>query len=170
MNENIELINQEIESTIELIQQNIKSKNYTILNQQIEKLRKLILDYILNLDYEFKNDPNIDKESYKNFLQIKETINLNIQKISEYLKNPSENLIQEISTTINQIYNTLYSSEEKVLQERWADDQERLFFTIFNQISELSNKVYNYYWKKEIYKDEIKKIAQSLLKNIELLP
>jgi len=161
-------LSKQIETEILSIQQNIKAKNFSLINHQAQKLKNLILEYILNLDYEFKNSPT--DPSYTDFLQTKEIINLNLQKISEYLKTGDERLLQEVSNSLNQIYNNLYLPKTTPISQRWTDDQERLFFNIFNQIQELSKKIYLYYQQKQIPKEEIKKIAQSLQNNIEILP
>lgn len=165
MNENINKLSKDIEKLIISIQENIKNRNYNYISTQIVSLNTLILNYLLALDYEIKTQ----NQPINNFTQIKESININLQKIAEYLKTKDEKLINEVQNSLSKMYNLLFEPS-KTETLRWSDIDEQKFFTVLNQISELSNKVYLYYTKKQIPKNEILELAKNILSNIEKLP
>ncbi|MCX7758529.1 MAG: hypothetical protein N2169_02805 [bacterium] len=165
MSENTNELSRNIEKLITSIQENIKNKNYNYISTQIVNLNTLILNYLLALDYEIKTQ----NQQINNFTQIKESININLQKIAEYLKTKDEKLINEVQNSLSQMYNFLFQpSNIEIL--RWSDIDEQKFFTVLNQISELSNKVYLYYTKKQIPKNELVDLANNILANIQRLP
>ncbi|MCS7165788.1 MAG: hypothetical protein RMJ51_05920 [Candidatus Calescibacterium sp.] len=165
MYEDSNKISQKIEKEIKIIQENIRAKNYSHLSHLASNLSLLILNYILALDYEIKNQ----NKTITNFPQIKELININLQRISEYLKNRDENLIDEVDKSITQIYNLLFQPQN-IETVDWNDIDDQKFFNLMNQIYELSNKVYLYYTKKQIPKGEIIELSRNILLNIEKLP
>ena len=162
-------ISQDIEKTIFSIQENIKNKNYNYISSQIANLNTLILNYLLALDYEIRN-LDIKDEKLKN---IKEIINLNLQKITEYLKTKDENLIIDVQNSLTQIYNTIFQPQN-LETTNWTDTEEQTFFQLLSQISTLSNKVYQYYQRKNAgnisTKEELKEIAINIQKLIEKIP
>lgn len=161
-------LSNDIEKAILSIQENIKNKNYNYLSNQIANLNTIILNYLLALDYEIKNI-DIKDEKLKN---IKDTINLNLQKISEYIKTKDENLIIDVQNSLSQIYNTIFKPQN-LETPKWTDIEEQTFFQLLSQISTLSNKVYQYYQKKPekiSTKEELKEIAINIQKLIEKIP
>lgn len=165
MNQDPKKLSKEIENIILSIQDSIKNKNYGYLTGQILSLNKLILSYLLALDYEIKslNIPNNE------FNKIKELINLNLQRISEYLKTRDEKLINEVQASLSQMYNLLFEPQETEIT-KWSDIEEQKFFQILQQISELSNKIYLYYTKKSVPFEEILNLAKNVMSSIEKLP
>ncbi|MEN3015331.1 MAG: hypothetical protein ABDH21_04660 [bacterium] len=161
----IEKLSQEIENSILSIQNLIKQNNPDLLSKQLVTLTDLILEYLLALDYEIKSQNVEDKK----FLEFKERVNYNIQRISEYLKTQDEKLLQEVENTLIALYNDLYEEDAEEINER-KDEEEKKFMQILNEIHELSTKVYSYYNKKGVTKEEIVQLAKNIASNIEALP
>ncbi len=165
MEQNSEKLSKEVEKLILSLQENIKAKNFSYITTQISNLNNLILSYLLALDYEIKSQNQMDN----NFSKIKELINFNLQKISEYLKTKDEKLIDEVKNSLSEMYNLLFEPPKTQLT-MWTDMEEQKFFSILNQISELSNKLYLYYSKKSVLYEEILDLAKNILSNVEKLP
>ncbi|MFN3478523.1 MAG: hypothetical protein ACK4ZM_04065 [bacterium] len=155
----------EIENLILSIKENIKVKNYGQIASQILTLNNLILTYLLALDYEVRSLQTSDLSLSK----VKEIVNLNLQRIKEYLQTKDENLINEVQDSLSQIYNVLFEPQE-IQTPKWTDLEEQKFFQVLQQISELSNKIYLYYSKKNLPFEEILNLSQNLISNIEKLP
>lgn len=165
MIENSKNLSQDIEKIIISINNNIKNKNYNYISSQIANLNNLILNYLLALDYEIKSQNVVDNK----FKIIKETINLNLQKIAEYLKTKDEKLISQVQSSLSEIYNLLFEPHN-IETNDWNDRDEQKFFILLQQISELSNKVFTYYSKKQVLKEELINLTKEILNNIEKLP
>lgn len=155
----------EIENLILSIKENIKLKNYGQITSQILTLNNLILNYLLALDYEVKSL----QISNPSLTRVKEVINVNLQRIKEYLQTKDENLINEIQESLSQIYNTIFEPQE-MEPPKWTDLEEQKFFQVLQQISDLSNKIYLYYSKKNMPFEEILTLSKNLISNIEKLP
>lgn len=165
MIENSKNLSQDIEKIIISINNNIKNKNYNYISSQIANLNNLILNYLLALDYEIRSQNVVDNK----FKIIKETINLNLQKIAEYLKTKDEKLISQVQSSLSEIYNLLFEPQN-IETNDWNDRDEQKFFILLQQISELSNKVFTYYSKKQVLKEELINLTKEILNNIEKLP
>ncbi len=168
MEQELNKVNQEIQKTITNIQQAIKAKNLNLISSYIHSLNQLMLSYLLALDYDIKN-LNIDNPKFNEY---KLQINAILLKLKEFLNTKDESLLNEIDNYLLKLsnINLELSLSKEGFKRIWNDNEEQLFLSTLNFISDLSNKVYQYYKLKGIMKQELIEMAKKLENLIQNLP
>jgi len=168
MDNELNKTNEEIQRVINSLQAAVKTKNFNLISSYVHSLNQLILNYILALDYDIKN---INIENPK-FNEYKVQVNAILLKLKEYLNTRDENLLNEIDNYLIKLsnINLELSLSKGELKRSWNDIQEQSFLNVLNFISELSNKVYQYYKMKGVMKQELIEMANKLQTLIQNLP
>jgi|GEM_PF-1538416 len=168
MDNELNKTNEEIQRVINSLQIAVKTKNFNLISSYIHSLNQLMLNYILALDYDIKN---INIENPK-FNEYKVQVNAILLKLKEYLNTKDENLLNEINDYLIKLsnINLELSLSKGELKRSWNDVQEQSFLNVLNFISELSNKVYQYYKMKGVMKQELIEMANKLQTLIQNLP
>jgi hypothetical protein len=168
MDNELNKTNEEIQRVINSLQVAVKTKNFNLISSYIHSLNQLMLNYILALDYDIKNI-NIKNPKFNEY---KVQVNAILLKLKEYLNNRDENLLNEIDNYLIKLsnINLELSLSKGELKRSWNDIQEQSFLNVLNFISELSNKVYQYYKMKGVMKQELVEMANKLQTLIQNLP
>jgi len=168
MDNELNKVNQEIQRVISTLQAAVKTKNLNLISSYVCSLNQLILNYILALDYDIKK---INIENPK-FNEYKVQVNAILLKLKEYLNTKDDNLLNEIDNYLTKLsnINLELSLSKGELKKVWNDIQEQSFLNVLNFISELSNKVYQYYKMKGIMKQELVEMANKLQTLMQNLP
>lgn len=168
MDNELNKANEEIQRIISSLQGAVKTKNFNLISSYVHSLNQLILNYILALDYDIKK-MNIENPKFNEY---KVQVNAILLKLKEYLNTRDENLLNEIDNYLIKLsnINLELSLSKGELKRVWNDVQEQSFLNVLNFISELSNKVYQYYKMKGIMKQELVEMANKLQTLIQNLP
>ncbi len=168
MEQELNKVNEEIQKTITNIQQAIKAKNLNLISSYIHSINQLMLSYLLALDYDIKN-LNIDNPKFNEY---KLQINAILLKLKEFLNTKDESLLNEIDNYLLKLsnINLELSLSKEGFKRIWNDNEEQLFLSTLNFISDLSNKVYQYYKLKGVMKKELIEMAKKLENLIQNLP
>jgi hypothetical protein len=168
MDNELNKTNEEIQRVINSLQIAVKTKNFNLISSYIHSLNQLILNYILALDYDIKK-MNIENPKFNEY---KVQLNAILLKLKEYLNTKDENLLNEIDNYLIKLsnINLELSLSKEELKRIWNDIQEQSFLNVLNFISELSNKVYQYYKMKGVMKQELIERANKLQTLIQNLP
>jgi hypothetical protein len=168
MDNELNKANEEIQRVINSLQVAVKTKNFNLISSYVHSLNQLILNYILALDYDIKK-MNIENPKFNEY---KVQVNAILLKLKEYLNTKDENLLNEIDNYLTKLsnINLELSLSKGELKKVWNDIQEQSFLNVLNFISELSNKVYQYYKMKGIMKQELVEMANKLQTLIQNLP
>ncbi|MCX7870571.1 MAG: hypothetical protein N2485_03225 [bacterium] len=168
MEQELNKVNQEIQKTITSLQQAVKAKNFNLISSYVHSLNQLILSYLLALDYDIKN-LNIDNPKFNEY---KLQVNAILLKLKEFINTKDENLLNEIDNYLIKLsnINLELSLSKESFKRVWDDNEEQLFLSTLNFISELSNKVYQYYKLKGVMKQELIEMAKKLENLIQNLP
>jgi hypothetical protein len=168
MDNELNKANEEIQRIISSLQGAVKTKNFNLISSYVHSLNQLILNYILALDYDIKK-MNIENPKFNEY---KVQVNAILLKLKEYLNTRDENLLNEIDNYLIKLsnINLELSLSKGELKKVWNDVQEQSFLNVLNFISELSNKVYQYYKMKGIMKQELVEMANKLQTLIQNLP
>jgi hypothetical protein len=168
MDNELNKVNEEIQRVISSLQSAVKTKNFNLISSYVHSLNQLILNYILALDYDIKN-MNIENPKFNEY---KVQVNAILLKLKEYLNTKDDNLLNEIDNYLTKLsnINLELSLSKGELKKVWNDIQEQSFLNVLNFISELSNKVYQYYKMKGIMKQELVEMANKLQTLIQNLP
>ncbi len=168
MEQELNKVNQEIQKTITSLQQAVKAKNFNLISSYVHSLNQLILSYLLALDYDIKN-LNIDNPKFNEY---KLQVNAILLKLKEFINTKDENLLNEIDNYLVKLsnINLELSLSKESFKRVWDDNEEQLFLSTLNFISELSNKVYQYYKLKGVMKQELIEMAKKLENLIQNLP
>jgi hypothetical protein len=168
MDNELNKANEEIQRVISNLQAAVKTKNLNLISSYVHSLNQLILNYILALDYDIKN-MNIENPKFNEY---KVQVNAILLKLKEYLNTKDDNLLNEIDNYLTKLsnINLELSLSKGELKKVWNDIQEQSFLNVLNFISELSNKVYQYYKMKGIMKQELVEMANKLQTLIQNLP
>jgi hypothetical protein len=168
MDNELNKANEEIQRVISTLQAAVKTKNLNLISSYVHSLNQLILNYILALDYDIKK-MNIENPKFNEY---KVQVNAILLKLKEYLNTKDDNLLNEIDNYLTKLsnINLELSLSKGELKKVWNDIQEQSFLNVLNFISELSNKVYQYYKMKGIMKQELVEMANKLQTLIQNLP
>lgn len=168
MEQELNKVNQEIQKTITSLQQAVKAKNFNLISSYVHSLNQLILSYLLALDYDIKN-LNIDNPKFNEY---KLQVNAILLKLKEFINTKDENLLNEIDNYLIKLsnINLELSLSKESFKRVWDDNEEQLFLSTLNFISDLSNKVYQYYKLKGVMKQELIEMAKKLENLIQNLP
>jgi hypothetical protein len=168
MDNELNKANEEIQRVISTLQTAVKTKNFNLISSYVHSLNQLILNYILALDYDIKK-MNIENPKFNEY---KVQVNAILLKLKEYLNTKDENLLNEIDNYLTKLsnINLELSLSKSELKKVWNDIQEQSFLNVLSFISELSNKVYQYYKMKGIMKQELVEMANKLQTLIQNLP
>ncbi len=168
MEQELNKVNQEIQKTITSLQQAVKAKNFNLISSYVHSLNQLILSYLLALDYDIKN-LNIDNPKFNEY---KLQVNAILLKLKEFINTKDENLLNEIDNYLVKLsnINLELSLSKESFKRVWDDNEEQLFLSTLNFISDLSNKVYQYYKLKGVMKQELIEMAKKLENLIQNLP
>jgi len=168
MDNELNKVNEEIQKIINNLQGAVKTKNFNLISSYVHSLNQLILNYLLALDYDVKN---MSIENPK-FNEYKVQVNAILLKLKEYLNTKDENLLNEIDNYLIKLsnINLELSLSKGEFKKIWDDAQEQSFLNLLNFISELSNKVYQYYKMKGVMKQELIEMSNKLQILIQNLP
>jgi hypothetical protein len=168
MDNELNKVNEEIQRVISSLQSAVKTKNFNLISSYVHSLNQLILNYILALDYDIKN-MNIENPKFNEY---KVQVNVILLKLKEYLNTRDDNLLNEIDNYLIKLsnINLELSLSKGELKKIWNDVQEQSFLNVLNFISELSNKIYQYYKMKGVMKQELIEMANKLQTLIQNLP
>jgi hypothetical protein len=168
MDNELNKANEEIQRVISTLQTAVKTKNLNLISSYVHSLNQLILNYILALDYDIKK-MNIENPKFNEY---KVQVNAILLKLKEYLNTKDDNLLNEIDNYLTKLsnINLELSLSKGELKKVWNDIQEQSFLNVLSFISELSNKVYQYYKMKGIMKQELVEMANKLQTLIQNLP
>lgn len=168
MEQELNKVNQEIQKTITSLQQAVKAKNFNLISSYVHSLNQLILSYLLALDYDIKN-LNIDNPKFNEY---KLQVNAILLKLKEFINTKDENLLNEIDNYLVKLsnINLELSLSKESFKRVWDDNEEQLFLSTLNFISDLSDKVYQYYKLKGVMKQELIEMAKKLENLIQNLP
>jgi hypothetical protein len=168
MDNELNKANEEIQRVISTLQAAVKNKNLNLISSYVHSLNQLMLNYILALDYDIKK-MNIENPRFNEY---KVQVNAILLKLKEYLNTKDDSLLNEIDNYLIKLsnINLELSLSKGELKEVWNDIQEQSFLNVLNFISELSNKVYQYYKMKGIMKQELVEMANKLQTLIQNLP
>ena len=168
MDNELNKANEEIQRIISSLQGAVKTKNFNLISSYVHSLNQLMLNYILALDYDIKK-MNIENPKFNEY---KVQVNAILLKLKEYLNTRDENLLNEIDNYLIKLsnINLELSLSKGELKRVWNDVQEQSFLNVLNFISELSNKVYQYYKMKGIMKQELVEMANKLQTLVQNLP